>query len=88
MIKEQKIRIINQFRKTKKQAKIQKEINNLDEDKKNLSKRLEQVQQSIRAMWHIDKRVKNEKQLIFTKKKRAESEFLLNKTNLLSRDKK
>ena len=46
-----KIRIINQLLKNKK-----KEINKLDEDNKNLSKRLEQVQQSTRTIEHFDKR--------------------------------
>lgn len=74
-------------KKQRKQAKIQKEINKLDEDKKNLSKRLEQVQQSTRSRGHFDKKVKNEKELNLIKKKRVDTEVLLNRKKERSRDK-
>ena len=71
----------------KKGKKLQKEINRLDEDKKQLSKRLEQVQKSTRSMGHFDKKLKNEKELNIIKKKKVSTDVLLNRKHERSRDK-
>jgi regulator of ribosome biosynthesis len=74
-------------KKARKGMKIQKEIQRLDQDKKNLSKRLEQVQKSTRSMGHFDKKVKNEKELNIIKKKKVDTDVLLNRKHERSRDK-
>ena len=74
-------------KKKKKQMKLQKEINKLDEDKKTLNKRLEQVQKSTRSMGHFDKKVKNEKELNLIKKKKVSTDVLLNRKHERNRDK-
>ncbi len=52
-------------KKQKKALKAQKEIKKLNEDKKNLNKRLEQVQKSTRSMGNFDKKLKNKKEINF-----------------------
>ena len=58
-------------KKMRKAFKAQKEIERLNEDKKNLEKRLEQVQKSTRSMGNFDKKLKNEKEINLLKKKRV-----------------
>jgi regulator of ribosome biosynthesis len=60
----------------RKAFKAQKEIQRLNEDKKNLGKRLEQVQKSTRSMGNFDKKLKNEKEVNLLKKKRVRSDIL------------
>ena len=67
--------------------KAQKEIERLNEDKKNLGKRLEQVQKSTRSMGNFDKKLKNEKEVNLLKKKRVRSDILTDKSKEKSRDK-
>ena len=55
----------------RKAFKAQKEIERLNEDKKNLGRRLEQVQKSTRSMGNFDKKLKNEKEINLLKKKRV-----------------
>ena len=55
----------------RKAFKAQKEIERLNEDKKNLGKRLEQVQKYTRSIDNFDKKLKNEKEINFLKKKRV-----------------
>ena len=74
-------------KRERKGMKIQKEIQRLDQDKKNLSKRLEQVQKSTRSMGHFDKKVKNEKELNIIKRKKVDTDVLLNRKHERSRDK-
>ena len=68
--------------------KSQKEIQKLNEDKKNLNKRLEQVQKSTRSMGNFDKKLKNEKEINLLKKKRVSKEILHDKNKEKSRDKR
>ena len=72
----------------KKAFKAQKEIERLNEDKKNLGKRLEQVQKSTRSMGNFDKKLKNEKEINFLKKKRVGKDILSDKSKEKSRDKR
>lgn len=74
-------------KRERKGMKLQKEVQRLDQDKKNLSKRLEQVQKSTRSMGHFDKKVKNEKELNIIKKKKVDTDVLLNRKHERSRDK-
>jgi uncharacterized protein (UPF0335 family) len=71
----------------RKAFKAQKEIERLNEDKKNLGKRLEQVQKSTRSMGNFDKKLKNEKEVNLLKKKRVRSDILTDKSKEKSRDK-
>lgn len=75
-------------KKMRKAFKAQKEIERLNEDKKNLGKRLEQVQKSTRSMGNFDKKLKNEKEVNLLKKKRVRSDILTDKSKEKSRDKK
>ena len=75
-------------KKQKKALKAQKEIKKLNEDKKNLNKRLEQVQKSTRSMGNFDKKLKNEKEINLLKKKRVSKEVLNDKNKEKSRDKR
>ena len=75
-------------KKQRKALKAQKEIKKLNEDKKNLSKRLEQVQKSTRSMGNFDKKLKNEKEINILKKKRVSKEILTDKSKEKSRDKR
>ena len=75
-------------KKQKKALKAQKEIKKLNEDKKNLNKRLEQVQKSTRSMGNFDKKLKNEKEINLLKKKRVSKEVLHDKNKEKSRDKR
>ena len=75
-------------KKQKKALKAQKEIQKLNEDKKNLNKRLEQVQKSTRSMGNFDKKLKNEKEINLLKKKRVSKEILHDKNKEKSRDKR
>ena len=74
-------------KKMRKVFKAQKEIERLNEDKKNLGKRLEQVQKSTRSMGNFDKKLKNEKEVNLLKKKRVRSDILTDKSKEKSRDK-
>ena len=74
-------------KKMRKAFKAQKEIQRLNEDKKNLGKRLEQVQKSTRSMGNFDKKLKNEKEVNLLKKKRVRSDILTDKSKEKSRDK-
>ena len=75
-------------KKMRKAFKAQKEIERLNEDKKNLGKRLEQVQKSTRSMGNFDKKLKNEKEINFLKKKRVGKDILTDKSKEKSRDKR
>ncbi len=75
-------------KKQRKALKAQKEIQKLNDDKKNLSKRLEQVQKSTRSMGNFDKKLKNEKEVNLLKKKRVSKEVLTDKNKEKSRDKR
>ena len=75
-------------KKMRKAFKAQKEIQRLNEDKKNLGKRLEQVQKSTRSMGNFDKKLKNEKEINFLKKKRVNKDILHDKNKEKSRDKR
>ena len=75
-------------KKQRKALKAQKEIQKLNDDKKNLSKRLEQVQKSTRSMGNFDQKLKNEKEINLLKKKRVSKEVLIDKTKEKSRDKR
>ena len=75
-------------KKQRKFLKAQKEIQKLNDDKKNLSKRLEQVQKSTRSMGNFDKKLKNEKEINLLKKKRVSKEVLTDKNKEKSRDKR
>ena len=75
-------------KKQRKALKAQKEIQKLNEDKKNLNKRLEQVQKSTRSMGNFDKKLKNEKEINLLKKKRVSKEILHDKNKEKSRDKR
>ena len=75
-------------KKQRKALKAQKEIQKLNDDKKNLSKRLEQVQKSTRSMGNFDKKLKNEKDINFLKKKRVNKDILHDKKKEKSRDKR
>ena len=72
----------------RKAFKAQKEIERLNEDKKNLGKRLEQVQKSTRSMGNFDKKLKNEKEVNLLKKKRVRKDILTDKSKEKSRDKR
>ena len=61
-----------QYRKMKEE----KEKKKMDEDKKNLNKRLEQVQRNTRSMGKFDKKLRNEKEVNFLKKKRISKEIV------------
>ena len=74
-------------KKMRKAFKAQKEIERLNEDKKNLGKRLEQVQKSTRSMGNFDKKLKNEKEVNLLKKKRVRKDILTDKSKEKSRDK-
>ena len=65
-----------------------KELKQLGDDKKNLSKRLEQVQKSTRSMGNFDKKLKNEKELNLIKKKRVSNDILTDKSKEKSRGKR
>jgi len=73
-------------KKMRKAFKAQKEIQRLNEDKKNLGKRLEQVQKSTRSMGNFDKKLKNEKEINLLKKKRVAKDILNDKNKEKSRD--
>ena len=73
-------------KKMRKAFKAQKEIERLNEDKKNLGKRLEQVQKSTRSMGNFDKKLKNEKEINLLKKKRVSKDILIDKSKEKSRD--
>ena len=73
-------------KKMRKAFKAQKEIQRLNEDKKNLGKRLEQVQKSTRSMGNFDKKLKNEKEINLLKKKRVSKDILIDKSKEKSRD--
>jgi len=73
-------------KKMRKAFKAQKEIQRLNEDKKNLGKRLEQVQKSTRSMGNFDKKLKNEKEINLLKKKRVAKDILNDKSKEKSRD--
>ena len=73
-------------KKMRKAFKAQKEIERLNEDKKNLGKRLEQVQKSTRSMGNFDKKLKNEKEINLLKKKRVRKDILNDKSKEKSRD--
>ena len=75
-------------KKQRKALNAQKEIQKLNDDKKNLSKRLEQVQKSTRSMGNFDKKLKNEKEVNLLKKKRVSKEVLTDKNKEKSRDKR
>ena len=75
-------------KKQRKALKAQKEIQKLNDDKKNLSKRLEQVQKSTRSMGNFDKKLKNEKEINLLKKKRVSKDILSDKNKEKSRDKR
>ena len=75
-------------KKQRKALKSQKEIQKLNEDKKNLNKRLEQVQKSTRSMGNFDKKLKNKKEINLLKKKRVSKEILHDKNKEKSRDKR
>ena len=75
-------------KKQRKALKAQKEIQKLNDDKKNLSKRLEQVQKSTRSMGNFDKKLKNEKEINLLKKKRVSKDVLSDKKKEKSRDKR
>ena len=75
-------------KKMRKDFKAQKEIERLNEDKKNLGKRLEQVQKSTRSMGNFDKKLKNEKEVNLLKKKRVRKDILTDKSKEKSRDKR
>ena len=75
-------------KKQRKALKAQKEIKRLSEDKKNLNKRLEQVQKSTRSMGNFDKKLKNEKEINLIKKKRVSKDILTDKNKEKSRDKR
>ena len=75
-------------KKMRKAFKAQKEIERLNEDKKNLGKRLEQVQKSTRSMGNFDKKLKNEKEINLLKKKRVGKDILSDKSKEKSRDKR
>ena len=75
-------------KKMRKAFKAQKEIERLNEDKKNLGKRLEQVQKSTRSMGNFDKKLKNEKEVNLLKKKRVRKDILTDKSKEKSRDKR
>ena len=75
-------------KKMRKAFKAQKEIQRLNEDKKNLGKRLEQVQKSTRSMGNFDKKLKNEKEINLLKKKRVGKDILNDKSKEKSRDKR
>ena len=75
-------------KKMRKAFKAQKEIERLNEDKKNLGKRLEQVQKSTRSMGNFDKKLKNEKEINLLKKKRVGKDILTDKSKEKSRDKR
>ena len=70
----------------RKAFKAQKEIERLNEDKKNLGKRLEQVQKSTRSMGNFDKKLKNEKEINLLKKKRVGKDILNDKSKEKSRN--
>ena len=72
----------------RKAFKAQKEIERLNEDKKNLGRRLEQVQKSTRSMGNFDKKLKNEKEINLLKKKRVGKDILQDKSKEKSRDKR
>ena len=73
-------------KKMRKAFKAQKEIQRLNEDKKNLGKRLEQVQKSTRSMGNFDKKLKNEKEINLLKKKRVGKDILNDKSKEKSRN--
>ena len=73
-------------KKMRKAFKAQKEIQRLTEDKKNLGKRLEQVQKSTRSMGDFDKKLKNEKEINLLKKKRVGKDILNDKSKEKSRN--
>ena len=75
-------------KKQRKALKAQKEIQKLNDDKKNLSKRLEQIQKSTRSMGNFDKKLKNEKEINLLKKKRVSKDILSDKKKEKSRDKR
>ena len=61
-------------KKERKKMRIQKEFDKLANDKKNLNKRLEQIQKSTRSMGKFDRKLKNEKELNIIKKKKVNEE--------------
>ena len=79
--------IIKLVEKKKKKLKAEKEIKRLEQDKKNLGRRLEQIQKSTRSMGRYDKKLKNEKELNMIKKKRVDKDILQSRKKEKSRDK-
>jgi regulator of ribosome biosynthesis len=74
-------------KKEKKRIKGEKEIKRLDQDKKNLGRRLEQIQKSTRSMGRFDKRLKNEKELNMIKKRKVDKDILQSRKKEESRNK-
>ena len=67
--------------------RIQKEFDKLANDKKNLNKRLEQIQKSTRSMGKFDRKLKNEKELNIIKKKKVNEEVRKSISEEKKRDK-
>ena len=74
-------------KKEKKRIKSEKEIKRLDQDKKNLGRRLEQIQKSTRSMGRFDKKLKNEKELNMIKKRKVDKDVLQSRKKEESRNK-
>ncbi len=74
-------------KKEKKRIKGEKEIKRLDQDKKNLGRRLEQIQKSTRSMGRFDKKLKNEKELNMIKKRKVDKDILQSRKKEESRNK-
>ena len=74
-------------KKEKKRIKGEKEIKRLDQDKKNLGRRLEQIQKSTRSMGRFDKKLKNEKELNMIKKRKVDKDVLQSRKKEESRNK-
>jgi len=74
-------------KKERKKMRIQKEFDKLANDKKNLNKRLEQIQKSTRSMGKFDRKLKNEKELNLIKKKKVDEEVRKSISGEKKRDK-
>ncbi len=74
-------------KKEKKRIKGEKEIKRLDQDKKNLGRRLEQIQKSTRSMGRFDKKIKKEKELNMIKKRKVDKDVLQSRKKEESRNK-
>jgi regulator of ribosome biosynthesis len=74
-------------KKERKKMRIQKEFDKLANDKKNLNKRLEQIQKSTRSMGKFDRKLKNEKELNIIKKKKVNEEVRKSISGEKKRDK-